>query len=310
MQINHITLKKLRKEQGYSQEELAEIAKISKRTIAEIEGGKKEVGTRGSTVRLLAEALRVEPEVLGQEPESDAVREVEIRKYGLRFANLPLKDETILSYDLIKDRYGVEMGQIVNAAPFLFTLLAEMSLADRRRRLKEAEEAMDAFNRVCPEHITGRYWDGFSEKDSIARRDLFATFIDSMEADMGYYSEERNPFTDYLVRLAEELGPNDAIDPEEIHFDADGYLDYVPLFEEYVKGLTSGSRRAGYALSRGFARISQIPKELVDEEAASERKKWLESKISDTEYAEYEDERIRIAQLLEEVSSKGGADDV
>lgn len=291
MQINHNTLKKLRKELDYSQEELAGASEVSKRTIAEIESGKKTVGTRGSTVKLLAKALRVEPEVLGQEPESEAVREVEIRKYGLRFASLPLKDETILSYDLVKENYGVDMGQIVNAAPMLFTLLAEASLAERRRRFKEAEEAIDAFNRVRPKHLAWRSaWEGGYEEASIAERDLFARSIDWMEADESYYAEERNPFSDFLKQLAKELGPeNDAIDPDEIHFDPDPPFNHVPLFESYRRNITGNSGRARYALSRGYVRINQIPEELrgEDKEAASKRKKWLEAKVPDEDWDEY-----------------------
>ena len=49
---------------------------------------------------------------------------------------------------------------------------------------------------------------------------MFARSIDWMEVNRFYYEEERNPFSDFLTQLAEELGSdNDAIDPEEIHFD-------------------------------------------------------------------------------------------
>ena len=135
MKIQPETLRKLRKGKGLSQQALADEARVDKKTIARIEGGKGGE-TRGSTVKLIAKTLRVDPEVLAQEPESEAVREADLRKLGYRTVRLSFLGETVLAYDLVKDRYGVDMRQLIDAAPMLFTLLAEMSLADRRRRLK------------------------------------------------------------------------------------------------------------------------------------------------------------------------------
>ena len=317
MQINHETLKKLRNQKGYSQEGLAKEAKVSKRTIAEIESGNKTEGTRGSIVKKLAEALRVEPEVLGNEPESEEVREVEIRKYGLRLVNLPLKDETILSYDLIKEHYGVDIGQIVNAAPLLFTLLAEMSLAERLRRAEETQAAFDGANATLPDYLGGRGWDDTfrGEKQSIDARELF--YSRGSEDQVDYFEEEgRNPFSDFLIRLAKELGDNDAIDPEEVHFDPDGFLNHVPLFESYRKKLTGGSARADYALSRGKVRIADISEELrgEDEDITAERVRRLEVEVSDEEWTEHEERmrpiRMRVAEMINESLSKGDTENV
>ena len=129
-----------------------------------------------------------------------------------------------------------------------------------------------------------------------------------------FYEEARNPFNDFLIEQAKNLGPdNDAIDPEE--FSNYGNFDDLPsfnLFESYRKNLTGGSRRADYALTPGHVLISQIPKELrgEDEDVTSRRVEWLEAQVTDEDWAEYEAERIRIAQLLNEVSSKGGKEDV
>ena len=293
MKIIPETLKRLRKKKEFSQLRLAEDAGIDQKTIARIEVGKGGE-TRGETVRRIAEALRVKPETLAEVPDADARHDEEFRKkFGAGVFNrkLHLDGEVLISYDLVKENYGVGMQKIINVAPMLFTLLAEMSLNERRRRAEEAEEAIDAFNRVRPEHIEGRSWEGSYEKSSIAQRDLFARSIDWMEVNRFYYEEERNPFSDFLTQLAEELGSeNDAIDPEEIHFDPETVFDHVPLFESFRKSLTSGSTRADYALSRGKVRIGQVPKELCgeDENVTSRRVKWLESKVPDEDWAEYE----------------------
>ena len=317
MKIIPETLKHWRKKRGFSQQRLAEEADIDQKTVARIEVGKGGE-TRGGTVKQIAKALRVKPEVLAEEPDSEAEHDEEVRKkYGWGVLNhrLRLDGGTLISYDLIHDRYSVGMYDLIKVAPLLFTILAEMSLAERRRRLEESEEAIDAFNRVRPEHISGRGWEGYYEKDSIAKRDLFARSIDWMEVDESYYEENRNPFNDFLIEQAKNLGPdNEAIDHEEIHHH--GNFDDLPsfsIFETYRrKNLTGGSARADYALTRGYGRINQIPKELrgEDTEIASKRVKWLEAKVPKEDWAEYEAEWIRIEQLLNEVSSKGAKEDV
>ena len=102
---------------------------------------------------------------------------------------------------------------------------------------------------------------------------------------------ERNPFSDFLKQLAKDLGrDNDAINPKEVFFDPDGFLNCASLFEKYRKSLTGGSARADYALSHGYTRIRQIPKELrgEDGDVTSERVKWLEDKVPDEDWSEYE----------------------
>ena len=313
MKIVPETLKQMRNRKGFSQQGLAEKAGIDQKTVARIEVGKGGE-TRGNTVARIANALRIKPETLGREPESEAAKGAGLQKPGLGAFNcrLSLDGETLISYDLVKEHYGVGMQKIINAAPMLFTILAELSLTARRRRAEEAEEAIDAFNRVRPEHISGRAWGGYYEENtSIMERDLFARSIDWMEVDGSYYEEDRNPFSDFLKQLAKELSPeNDAIDPEEIHFDPDPLFMHVPLFETYRKSLTGGSRRADYALSRGYARIGEIPKELLgeDEDVTSKRMKWLESKVSDADWAEYKGwmDSLDISLNTDETSKEGG----
>ena len=309
MQINSETLKKLRNKNGFSQQTLADESGVAKKTIARIESGKEKGEPRGGTVKLLAKALNIKPEVLAEAPESETVREQELQKYGLRPIKLVLDGETILAYGLVAEQYGVETREIIKAAPLLFTLLAEQSLAARRRRLEQAEEALGAF----PEHLIPRSWSALdAERASIGQRDIFTRHIDDHEISESYYEEERNPFSDFLVHLAKELGPdNDALDHEEIH--NLGNFDGLPsfsIFETYRrKNLTGGSSRADYALSRGYVSISQIPVKYFgeDESVVSERVKFLEGKVSDEDWAEYKSwiDSLNLSFDVDESSKEG-----
>ena len=236
----------------------------------------------------------------------------EVRKkygWGVLKPRLRFDGHDVIAYDLIQNRYGVGMYLI---KVLLFTLLAEQSFAARRCRLKAMEESRNDFSehiRFMPDYEDALWAD---MRSVICSRDF--ALRDNLSNETYFYEEARNPFNDFLIEQAKSLGPdNDAIDPEEIH--NLGNFDDLPsfnLFESYRKNLTGGSRKADYALSHGYVRISKIPKELSgeDEDVTTKRVKWLESKVPDEDWAEYEAERIRIAQLLNEVSNKGGKEDV
>ena len=277
MQINSETFKKLRKSKGFSQQTLADESGVAQKTIARIETGKGE--PRGSTVQELSKALGVKPEVLAEELDSETMLYLESRYSGSRKVTVRLDAKTVFAYDLACERYGVEQRLILEGAPVFFTLLAEMGLTDRRRRVKKIQASI-------PTHLD-RYSDAItSEEDSIAKKDLFASLITG-----GYVSP--NPFSDFLSRLAEEVDPeSNAIDCEGLRWDFDesGFRDSPCLYQTYRKSLTGDSARADYTLSRGYVRISQIPKELrgEDDDITSERVKWLEEKVPDEDWEEYE----------------------
>lgn len=122
-------------------------------------------------------ALGVEPKVLAAQPASEDVENRELQMYGYVGAKVHFRGGTVLAYDLVRDRYGVDMWEVIDAAPFLFALLAEMSLADRRRRLEEMVAAWETYQTTVPEHIgfaaVGDCNEGLlAELDSIAERDL------------------------------------------------------------------------------------------------------------------------------------------
>ncbi len=322
MQINSETFKKLRKSKGFSQQTLADESGVAKKTIARIESEKEKGEPRGETVKLLAKALRVKPEVLAEEPESETVQEQELRKIGLRVIKLPIDGETLISYDMVEKHYGVGMRGLVYAAPMLFTLLAEMSLDERRRRLKKMQKKWEGYEQNVPEHLIpnhARHEDSANaEESSINKRDIFARRIYSGDDNFGmnfisdesYFDASRSPFNDFLIEQAKKLGPdNDAVNPEKIHFypyggslEIEGELEVsyeAPLFEKFRERITGGSTRADYALSRGYTRPHDIPHRLQppnpfldegeeDESVVSERKEWLEAKVPDEDWDKWE----------------------
>ena len=199
-----------------------------------------------------------------------------------------------LAYDLIKRRYGVSATEIINMAPLFFALLAEGSFAWRREKLKEAYEAIDRL-----EQIDGFWRGGLSgaeshmnegiaaEEDSIDKADLFGEHLfsdTSILMDDFFDLSTDNPFASYLRKLQVELDI-----PGVVHVDSDRLMFGSPLkFPDYnicrdeLDGIANGSHFAKIALEAGDVRLSEIPEELMAEDAGEERAEWLEGKLSDT----------------------------
>lgn len=77
--------------------------------------------------------------------------------------------------------------------------------------------------------------------------------------------------------------------PGVVHIDSDRLMFGSPLkFPDYnicrdeLDGIANGSHFAKIALEAGDVRLSEIPEELMAEDAGEERAKWLEGELSDT----------------------------
>lgn len=289
MKIDSDRLRILRKRKGFTRPQLEKLSGITKRTIQRLEREPHQSQkTREDTLNRLAKALSVEPDVLTGDlplPESDEV---------------PVSDQapkTRLAYDLIKRRYGVSRTEIINLAPLFFVLLAEESLTQRHEKLKEAEEAFSRLRKI------DGFWHGShaygeeviregieAEKDSIANIDLFGEHLLDDEHyhrnaffDEPFDSSKNNPFTHYLRKLAEELDIPGVVDVDEgvLSLASDFKFPHYDICSDELNRIANGSPDAKKALEIGFARLSEIPDELMAEDASEERAMWLKEKLPD-----------------------------
>ena len=176
-------------------------------------------------------------------------------------------------------------------APLFFALLAEGSLAWRREKLKEAYEAIDHLEQVELGH--GVFTDTLTvagmaiaeEEESIAKNDLFGEHLlqnTNMVGGQPFDPSTDNPFASYLRELEGKLAIRGVID-----VDSGGTRFGSPLkFPDYdicrdeLDRIANGSHYAKMALEIGYARLSEIPEELMAEDASSEeRAKWLDDRL-------------------------------
>ncbi len=297
MKIDPDRLRYLRKKQKLSLVKLAEKTKrvnppgITEKTIQRLEATSQQNTTvREHTIESLAKALSVEPGVLTGElplPESDDTPADNPDRVQIGAQVAP---KTRLAYDLIKRRYSVNATEIINMAPLFFVLLAEGSLAWRREKLKEVEEAYDHLMKI------DGFWSGGSaylqhgmdegaggEGESIDKADLFGEHLDDDFMGTPFDASKNNPFTHYLRKLAEELAASGVVDVDSgvLSLASNFKFPHYDICREELDHIANGSPIARICLETGCARLSEIPDELMAEDASEKRAKWLEEKLPD-----------------------------
>ena len=225
-----------------------------------------------------------------------------------------IQAESRLAYDLVKIRYGIKATEIINMAPLFFVLLAEGSLAWRREKLRELNEAiarMKEIGRIRDNPIGHLSYANcadvadnalFFEEESIDKADLFGEHLPGEAHDFGYDPSRGNPFADYVRWFADELdNPGIVkITSGELKLGLGGFPDYEICGERLDK-IAGDSRKARQALKNGTVRLSDIPEKLVAEDMRTERVKWLEDR---------EDEaRVRLQNLFEVIFERETAND-
>ena len=302
--INPKTLKQYRKSTSLSQQGLADVSKVSKKTIARIESGKSSANS--NSVSRLATALGVRPEDLSGQ---SGTGEREKRLSEFRTLSAPIHQNTWLALQMVEKHYGISPRVQITMAPLFAALLAEGSLVWRQRKLEQAEKAASTLMDADYGHRLfviggGRAEEGvYAERESIEQRDVFGEKVMEYAADdMVTDPEPTDPFTEYLRHLAKQSGSEFIrILPEATKIeDFDEHDDwmttnqfahssvYYSINPAELDRLAGDGRWARMALRRGHVKIADIPEHLLDDDASEERSAWLESKLPQAEREEVE----------------------
>ena len=317
MKIDPNRLRTLRQRKKLSRPDLERAAGITVRTIQRLENEPDESKTtREDTVLRLAKALDVEPGVLTGElalldAEKAPVAEPDPVRIGAQIA-----PKVRLAYDLIKRRYGVNATDLINMAPLFFTLLAEGSLAWRRRKLKRTKRRGIRRLSKMQDEIGNRmfglvaeyaYEAYLLEKESIGKADLFS---DHLFDDHGYAindlcdvpvdSTKENPFANYLRKLTKDLPDTGIVSVDEgtLNISSDFRFPYYDICKAVLNKIANDSEIARSSLETGYARLSEIPEKLNAQVANEERQKWLEERLPDNLRDSSEKDRDLIRKVV------------
>ena len=283
MKIDPERLHTLRKQKGFTRPQLEKRSGITVRTIQRLEKEPhRSQKTREDTLNRLAKALGVEPDVLTGElplPESNKADNTDRVQIGAQIA-----PKTRLAYDLIKRRYDVSITEIINTAPLFFALLAEGSLAWRREKLKEINESFGQLYQLYAETHHDFQYSLYEadelpplEEESISEADLFGDRVLENE------DFTKDPFTCYLRKLVDELAIPGVVDVDrgDLSMASNYKFPHYDICSEELNRIANGSSDARNALVIGCVRLSDIPEELMGEDAGEERARWLEERLPD-----------------------------
>lgn len=284
MSINAEKLHHLMKVKSVTKANLARLSGINDRTIRRILKGESEKNNRATTTHI-SQALGVAPEDLAQPPSPADLRQEQDQNASFYRHAFTLSGGERLNFDLVQHRYGVSTQDILKAAPALFALVAEMSLAKRRADLEAARAALPP----VPAHLknaatvaTYRLEDVLNaEAASIAAADIFGRKLEAnlkdhdMEADFRYGT----PFAAFLWESAQAANP-------DAFSDLFGQNDLPHrLFPADLDTLTGDDRAAEMALTRGRTRIQAIPADLLAQDRTADRITFLASHLTEEDRA-------------------------
>lgn len=314
MPINPETLKTLREKRNLSQQTLAEEAErlkgpVGKRTIARIETGETPPEkVRPLTLERLAKALGVKPDDLCK-PVSE-ISDQDWKDRGFTPIKLLIPEHARKNFRWVHHHYGLDPKALIEAAPWMAALLAEMSLAERRRQLEEWNDAVDRAMERLPVHlqhaaaansdIENGY---FSENESLHARDVFGSHLLKEWDGVGpnpFDPDMTNPFVDFLRRTAANIN-HDALDPDDLNLPFGSDMPHWPVFQGWLHGLTGGDPWARFAVENVKGVLDRMRPELQGAENTAERVQWLTDQIPPEMRAREETRLAKADAELEEL---------
>lgn len=283
MRINPERLRKLRTTKKLSRQRLSHQSGVSPRQLLRLEddSAASQVRVRQKTIADLATALGIEPGVLTDELPMPEDLSPEISgKGGSVKVSVALEPEVQLACDLIERRYRVPRKTIFNLAPLLFALIAEGSMAWRREKLADVENAAERISTMLPLVAESARHGASLERGSIENTDLFGKEVGREATHLGC-----NPLTMYLRELATQIDSPSAIQIRSRPLNVtNAALANIPSYlvcrDELLK-IVGRSKKAALTLECGHARLRDIPDELQGED----RVRWLEERFPSIEWS-------------------------
>ena len=305
-------VKQLREERGWTQDDLAKKAGLNKQSIFRIEKGEYQ-GTHRETIAQLCKAFDVDTGVLTGRPATIPATQAndadplapeagEADPCGnVSQLNLRVDNAARNALALTARRYGVQLSEIVEIAPFLFFLMAERSLQRRRTTLSEIGNAIAEVESLRDRHrylaidIPGNDDQMCCEENSIRTNDIFGRLYESANNGRSfrhvrdYDDNAQNPFSAFLKDELKAL--KDSL-PEEsrraIRSSFDGWHPdvwsspgYRICLDEAV-AMVGSDEEAVRAVLSGKAPLHEIPKGLKNS-SPEELGEWVKAKAKENE---------------------------
>ncbi|PBC01463.1 helix-turn-helix transcriptional regulator [Mesorhizobium sp. WSM3860] len=288
--IDPTKLRVERELRGWTQQELAQRSGLSLRQIAALERKQSDDGghpVRQNTFVKLTEGMNVDPSALRHESGTLGA----LRNQAL---HLSIPAHIRLQYDLIEERYGVSMRDLIDAAPMLFVLAARMSLSWRRERVAEAAAHLDGARGSMGYVLTEAQREMLSSIEEGIGAEAEAIQNDALftpsQLSSGLF--ESNRFLDWVDAIADDPDDIELIGLRKVSLTPPGLQ--VPhnvcrkaLYDVAGHPGEPGANQAIYALVSGEVRLHDIPQELRAEDQRAERIAWIGEQVDGPEDEEW-----------------------
>lgn len=272
--IHPKALRSFRDRKHWTQEQLTEATKgknkVSLPTIKRIESTKD--GTYPANDRVaesLAKALGVTVDDLSKPPTDEAEQEALLQKHGYRQLRTTVDAETNLAFEMVSLIYNIPTRSQIIMAPLFAALLAEASLAWRRDRVAEIDDATSRLKRLCSGHLSFvepayRMEEGASqERESIEDRDLFGKYVSDDAFDGGYDPSRDNPFANFLDHFAKPFEAGTIEIRRGSGWKTPEGMPKYRIGADLISELTGGDPDTGNALRRGDVRLKDVFDDLL-----------------------------------------------
>jgi transcriptional regulator with XRE-family HTH domain len=288
MHINVETFDALMRKSGMTLAELSRKSKVGTKTIGRV---RKSEDLRKSNVEKIAGVFGVDIATLINPPSAALIAGAEKKSGNMQRMVIDLQPAALNRIWMTAHYYNVSVRALLEFAPLFFSIVAETSLNQRRKKIESLLASLEEMLKEAPiQHedeidevksgMSALYW---AEIDSIEKRDLTG-------GAKGNYSSNFNKFDDesvenhYFFNTIENMATSASLDVEFFgSFMED--LAYN-IYEDgparaifpYVNWDDFDSERAlelEAALNDGDILVRDIPIELMAKNKAEERVRWL-----------------------------------
>jgi transcriptional regulator with XRE-family HTH domain len=280
---------------GFTQEKLAEAVGISREQCGKQLRRKGFIRINEDTARGYERVFSLSREELSKPPQVD-----KDTPSGWNRVVVSMSDEDLLILRMTVMRYGMDAHSVLQMSTALFVIVAELQLADRAKRLTDAETQIHNFpggfdHMANAVHGLGSINEALlAEKGSIAARDLTGSTFSNDEWHDGF-TGNTDLFEAFLERMLKELAPD--VYEHQLGSPASD------LFQDHIEDLTQGDALAKMVLLKNDVHpreLSNIPPE--------ERVDFLHDRCSEATRAAHEKREAMLEILSLDLEFDGAAD--
>ena len=317
MHINVETFDALVRKSGMTLAELSRKSKVGTKTIGRI---RKSEDLRKSNVEKIAGVFGVDIATLINPPSAALIAGAEKKSGNMQRLVADLQPAALNRIWMTAHYYNVSVRALLEFAPLFFSIVAETSLNQRRKKIESLSASLEEMLKEAPTqhedeidqvkfYMNDLYW---AEIDSIEKRDLTGgAKLEYSTNPLGghHVDEKKNYFFDTVEDMAssanlgvdffgsfmediayniDEDGPFDAILPDDYHIRM--WKENNPEFGWYSE--------EGFSLNNGDVILRDMPVELMAKDRVKERILW----IRNAHNADYEAAMKNNAQKKKEPS--------